>query len=929
MPEGSVVTKHTGWVAWRGGRDGIAGAAQHLARKLLGALKTRMSAVKNMDTLSDKQVMDDGTVVEVAWMGGEPLVRVTPPGDEDEASCIMYVESGLLDLGENIADDAAERFNRGRPEFNDDPATLYFGDKMDCTAFGGINGRVEVAVNEKGIGLRGACLIGDGTPFESQLTDPVKKQAQAVCPASLWTGYMARYIAAIYGGNTINYRAAEDSNCLELIKADPDNPDADPEVLVTLSPWFESDTWGMLDIGGVMRFVKITSGGSVTVYTAGFGDCANYVMQFWRRIKDGDRGRANKVLSVALSDCRPLLETPKATFTLTLGSSRTLGSYGWAFSTVAAKAMIVLQTANDCVVHELTFDVDDDGEITCNDATVETELKPGRFWKGELLYPSPEDGDTKTEAFEQEAGDAYCLNGTTYDPAIRAWYEYDPVSKQDQHAFVRYKVDVGTPADDLEETLCDSSNTYYDSPEFDSTYSLAIPLPFVDSGCRPDLDCIYMGGRRKNTQVSSGFHLEVGGVAKWTRVELYDAFSFTAEGGVAKDITVRLKAMEPPTEANTTEFSCLSTVELIDFYVLTDGILSEGGVSVCVDMTADAPTNCHLFGFDTTPSEGGADHDINCCTDGFGTPTVTQQSLSTTLTGNAYLRDSIDVGGIDMRAPDEFLVLPYGAATLPLAVEYWLKGLRNGARTTALNGTLKIDNLHQTMTVTVQCAEGDPAGTCLDNSVIWDINYEPVLAPFGFSPATDGVLNYYQLNGLTFDQTPVPYTTTDGSNEQGVATPCAWVNDTTFDYAPTCIGAYGQEFFRSLVSSPDGDEEFDVDASVLFVDPDSPIPAFDIGDWTGSSCYANQAHLLDVPTSDDHIEVAVSEGGTKPLAKEAGESQPMYISRDFQYRALRSQLDDTVTPILNATFGASVSMDREVISGGYDTVYSPSFIGWA
>ena len=56
---------------------------------------------------------------------------------------------------------------------------------------------------------------------------------------------------------------------------------------------------------------------------------------------------------------------------------------------------------------------------------------------------------------------------------------------------------------------------------------------------------------------------------------------------------------------------------------------------------------------------------------------------------------------------------------------------------------------------------------------------------------------------------------------------------------------------------------------------------------------------------------------------------PFILHRDFEYTARHSLLGATTAWVDPFTFGLSVNMDRETITGGYPTVATPSFVGWA
>ena len=181
--------------------------ALDVGKKLLGYLGVRRQT-PGVQTLVQRVELEDGTIVEASFHGDQPRVLVY--AGPNAVACELYVESGLLDLGPNIAADANKRFNRGPPEFDDSPATLHFGDGIDCVdGEPGLNGRVRL--NSRTKTYTSECLPKQGRSVQSRLTDPVKKKAQALLPASCWSGLMQRYVQAVYGGGSLEYRAASDS----------------------------------------------------------------------------------------------------------------------------------------------------------------------------------------------------------------------------------------------------------------------------------------------------------------------------------------------------------------------------------------------------------------------------------------------------------------------------------------------------------------------------------------------------------------------------------------------------------------------------------------------------------------------------------------------------------------------------------------------
>ena len=77
-----------------------------VGKKLLGYLANQ-KRLSGVDSLVQRVTLEDGTVVEARCDMNIPTVRIYPGGSE--AACELYVESGLLDLGPNIAPEAMRK----------------------------------------------------------------------------------------------------------------------------------------------------------------------------------------------------------------------------------------------------------------------------------------------------------------------------------------------------------------------------------------------------------------------------------------------------------------------------------------------------------------------------------------------------------------------------------------------------------------------------------------------------------------------------------------------------------------------------------------------------------------------------------------------------------------------------------------------------
>lgn len=309
------------WPEWcrKIGETATHPGALNVGRKLLGYLATRRET-PGVQTLVKRVTLDDGTTVEARFIGDQPQVIVYAPDGQE--ACELYVESGMLDLGPNIAADAHKRFDRGPPEFDNRPATLYFGDGVDCRqGEPGLNGKVRVNVGAKT--LKSECLPKQGRSVESRLRDPAKKKAQAMLPASCWSGLMQRYVQAVYGGDSLDYTATQQALTVKS---------GDRSFVV--SPW-SLKTTGLIMDGGALAFVEIEENGVLTFRKPNFKGCADIVFEAWKAAtKKGESDATKKLLTVALSACIPGDVIGSAT--IDLEGARHCRDYGWSFDDAAA-----------------------------------------------------------------------------------------------------------------------------------------------------------------------------------------------------------------------------------------------------------------------------------------------------------------------------------------------------------------------------------------------------------------------------------------------------------------------------------------------------------------------------------------------------------------------------------------------------------------
>ena len=341
------------WPEWfrKVGETATHPAALDVGRKLLGYLATRRET-PGVQTLVKRVTLDDGTTVEASFTGDQPQVIVYAPDGQE--TCELYVESGMLDLGPNIAADAGERFNRGPPEFDDRPATLYFGDGVDCRqGEPGLNGKVRVNVGTKT--LKSECLPKNGRSVESRLRDPVKKKAQALLPASCWSGLMQRYVQAVYGSTALDYSASTTA----LVIAGASIP--------------ATASIGLIAIDGELRFVVFDAdSGALDVRACvPSGPCFSACLELWRSLPerdDADIARKRKVLSIALSGCK-IGKSLETVSTGVSGNAFFPNRPAMHFADDGKSAAVVLESGGTATAYRVTFGISA-GRVTASASSV-------------------------------------------------------------------------------------------------------------------------------------------------------------------------------------------------------------------------------------------------------------------------------------------------------------------------------------------------------------------------------------------------------------------------------------------------------------------------------------------------------------------------------------------------------------------------------
>lgn len=377
---------------------------QHIGRRLLAALSRRRDVDPSVPSHVARIVLDDGSTVEAKWVGNQPVVTVTPAVAEgvQQPPCTIVMESGLLDLGVPVT---VSHFDR--PTFDDSRPRRYRGSLWDCEDTRVPGARYTVT---RPVGF--VCdQLDDDDPPESKACDTAtrgwmtatiqeKKQAQAVLPASMWTGLMRRYVQALYGNPKAAYRVSSfQPDAVYHLSNDDDiqwwaylevpTAGGDEDWFPLTWGWENEGTVGLVYIGATFYFARVERA-SVKFRPLRFTPCGRAALQASRLLPDGPEQDA--MFSAALSTAipagadaeievafdAPFEDDPDNWYFL-----RTPGRYGWSFNHAGDKASLVVCEFRDMVgdlpatpypktwLYTLNFGLDLSGDIEVTRTTVE------------------------------------------------------------------------------------------------------------------------------------------------------------------------------------------------------------------------------------------------------------------------------------------------------------------------------------------------------------------------------------------------------------------------------------------------------------------------------------------------------------------------------------------------------------------------------
>lgn len=846
--------------AWQG----ASGQAIDAGKKLLGYLANQ-KRLSGVDSLVKRITLEDGTVVEARWDMNIPTVRIYP-GDGTEG-CELYVESGLLDLGPNIASDANERFNRGLPEFDDSPATLYFGDDVTCAdGVEGLNGAVRITQRQ----ITSQCLPSAGPSVTSRLTSPAKKQAQAVLPASCWSGLMQRYVQAVYGGDALQYELAGTTLAIDGVSVGG----------------VASENYGLIELDGTHVFVVISGTGVGAMPMRFVSECGEAVYRAWQQVRATmEAGQADRLLTIALSTAVPDVEAFQTL--ATFDANPHFSTYGWQFSPTEPEAHAVLQVDSDAVLKKCAFG----GSATAPTASVSDVLTaslPPSDWGVKLVSPTGV-SDANTAVIQNGDVNVLLGQGESFEYPIAALYDDGLVVV---YGYVEAE----------EESPTQWGGLVCPFPVWQT------PLVSEPENCVANL----LPNRRLNEDYTTGYDTEEafnsqtlqrsitinrgllarrGATVLWSTVQQRDAFAFHMKRKPSASVSlpefihpVTPYALVQMTTVELTGVPYDQTHHTTEVNEVTSSLYCFSGE---IDFLDAAP--CDLAGHDcvrTTPElpvYGGGE-------------SVYSQIEPFDRWGKCCEGTSDRFIGYIHHAVDDVLVFPLGASSLAMPLQLSMSGRwrhNDGLFYIEPDYSRKVEDL---CTNVPDLASG--------NGMYWFASMEVTTRLVSddsvvASATTSQTPPPFFLNGSQFGFSDYTLVATRESGES---------NWTAGTYAgATAVGT--ETASGSFINFITGTEWT----------PTELTPA--------SSCLDIEALVMDTP-ADAPILVA-TDAGTKSLEVRRVEAPLTYLCDGFNYAASRSLLDAMTYWQSPKQFGASIGMDRQSITHGYPTVQTPSFVGWA
>ena len=866
------------------------GVAIDAGKKLLGyiANQKRLSGVDSMVQRISVQDEEGAVwIVEARFDKDIPSVRIFPP-NSDSAVCELYVESGLLDLGPNIAGDASERFNRGLPQFSEDPATLYFGTGVECVeGQPGLNG----AVRLQGQNVASDCLPSTGNGIASRLTDPIKKQAQALLPASCWSGLMQRYVQAVYGGKDLKYSGSTSGLTVQGLT-------------------FEvSAGWGLLNLEGTLLFVNIGDDGTAAIHPIVLkSSCYAAALSLWRAMPDDtdqEKANRNKVLTIVLSGAKPA--PPSGTVSgLPTGNRHFTRRSAWQFDTLTPKAVAVLESGGEAVVHTVTFSIEEGVVVASTSSTAPEDVGAveGMLHVNASNVFQPAIDESGFELEEAEVGDSF-------DFPVFAYFNADGIVET-----VNYTLVSGSVLElELPECVAET--------ELTSIYG--VPMLSTESNGRQILSLL------KRVTVVEGYYgpgwgsvstthcIDDDGALKWS--------AGTKTFGVAGELEPVISVSEDPEDFSAAVggksiwegIYCYSAYPQSSSFNDTFSGPCNAFIATTTDLSLEqSPGGSTHYGCAVTFSDGAWEVDNTDCNVRYVFSSTVSVTSSVETIFEAYPYDSFGFDGTAYAGAPSVASLVWGGASV-VSERYEL-----------VAGKGFFYRVH---------TDGEPHAVSVSGTIVreytrktaWPTRPDLFCKTLGELAGLGWVADDYDTDTQSFTETLSTAASlmanTDKAvigaihiNEDGHLLPLASM--VSFG-ATRGVDRYVAEATWAAEFSAGGavviDDEANAPYSVLY----EPEPGWEID---GPGRPEAVAVGLVIDAADSTLADTDFGDGVEPWPT-AGIGTG-YVDK-FSRLSTRSILGAQVLPVLGAERGASINMDRQTITGGYSPVSTPSFVGWA
>lgn len=263
---------------------------------VLGRVSERQQA-SGLGVIDEFVRLPDGSSIRATIRGAQPMLElIWSGGGEEPDACTLYMESGVLDLG-----DATEASQYALPTFVDSEKPMAFHSLMGCEELGGLNG--EIRYTDRTVSSQ--CLEKDEAFEHAKCLDPVeaadgmpaisramKIDAQGVVPASSFSGLMKKYVQAMYGAPQRAYRRVENTTVLRIFAPGGLYIDA-PQGKQGLAGY--QYTTGLVDVGNceycfVIAPAHNTNSARVRLIEPSFTRCGEKLLRVLKSKVAGKRG---------------------------------------------------------------------------------------------------------------------------------------------------------------------------------------------------------------------------------------------------------------------------------------------------------------------------------------------------------------------------------------------------------------------------------------------------------------------------------------------------------------------------------------------------------------------------------------------------------------------------------------------------------------